>query len=330
MDRANRRRDPCRGNTETLSDFPVPLFLGSQFDHSAAVDDGGDLRLTNAQGTSPLAFEIESFEPGSAVVWVRIPNLPPTGTFVLLYYGNPSAPQANSPSVWDDDFVGVWHMGDAGNQNVDSSIHANHADFVGSVSADVGKVGAATRFSGTSFSNAGSSESLELTSTGTISAWVLFDAISTFAAPLGKAQFGDAANISYGFQRNGEVGSNGEMGLTLSSGGGELEALTSDPVNAIETWFHFTGRWDGTSAVMFDDGARSGAAIVQSITPQVNGAHPTMIGCSYSPGCTSDAGVEGLVDEVRVSRIARTDEWIATSVRGMRNQLVFFGETSSR
>ena len=302
-------------NSETLVDVPVPVVLSAaNFDFSAASSTGADLRFTTGSATEPLTYEVDEWRVDRAIVWVRLPILEPTGSTIFLYYGNAaaSAPEF-STAVFDDDFVGIWHLADAGEaEQLDASSYNNHGQPVGAVTSDVGVLESAARFDGTSFINAGNASIFELTSTGTLSAWVRFDSLTTFASPVAKTEFGDNPNYSYGFRRDGE--SSGSMAATVSDGVDDAEALTEISPPALDRWYHYTARWDGSELVMFIDGERSGAAVTQR-TSQTNSAHNVTIGCAFSPGCTSDAGVDGVVDEVRISRIARSNDWIATQFR---------------
>ncbi len=102
---------------EALTNFPAPIKLDSTFDFASAKSQGEDVRITDNQGTL-LDSEIESWSATDAVIWVRVPNLPPTGTSVELrmYYGNPAAaalPASAAKGVWSaDSYLGVWHLAD--------------------------------------------------------------------------------------------------------------------------------------------------------------------------------------------------------------------------
>ncbi|NIM29132.1 MAG: DUF2341 domain-containing protein, partial [Gammaproteobacteria bacterium] len=47
-------------------------------------------------------------------VWVKVPQIDTSGTdFITLYYGNESAPDAQSAgAVWSSGYEGVWHLND--------------------------------------------------------------------------------------------------------------------------------------------------------------------------------------------------------------------------
>ena len=88
-----------------VSDFQVRITLDSSFDFAHAKSDGSDLRVTDLNGTAQLPFWIESWSPPQATVWVKLPQLPPSGTFVYLYYGNQNPP---GPVVHEMPPIGPW------------------------------------------------------------------------------------------------------------------------------------------------------------------------------------------------------------------------------
>ncbi len=83
------------GSASDLTDFPVLINLTYDSDMKA---DFSDIRF--AQQSGLLTYWIESYTSSiSARIWVKIPNLPTTGTSVYLYYGNPVAVSVSDPSV---------------------------------------------------------------------------------------------------------------------------------------------------------------------------------------------------------------------------------------
>ena len=62
------------------------MYLGSQ-----VKSDFSDLRFTTS-GNTPMPYWVQETGSNYAVVWVKVPAIPTTGTQMYLYYGNPSAP----------------------------------------------------------------------------------------------------------------------------------------------------------------------------------------------------------------------------------------------
>ncbi len=105
------------GISENLTNFAVRVELDStNFDFSAAKDNGEDIRFIDADDATPLSFEFETWDKvgENAVFWVKIPKIDASSDysdFFYLYWGNPVAAFAASPNdVWDANAVGVYHF----------------------------------------------------------------------------------------------------------------------------------------------------------------------------------------------------------------------------
>lgn len=122
------------------SDFAVLVSLSSDTDlkSSNVQSEGEDIRFTNEDGSAVLSYEIESFSndgtDGTLVAWVKIPTLSATADTVLyMYYGNSGAGStANAASVWNTNYVGVYHMNGTGNV-IDSTSNGNDGTKVSSL-----------------------------------------------------------------------------------------------------------------------------------------------------------------------------------------------------
>ncbi len=93
----------------SLTGFQVKIPLNSTFDFSRSKNDGSDIRLTSADGITPVPFWIESWNSAekTGILWAKVPSISPTGTALFLYYGNPSAVSiSNGSAVFEffDDF----------------------------------------------------------------------------------------------------------------------------------------------------------------------------------------------------------------------------------
>ncbi len=89
-----------------------------------ARSDGYDIIFTDSGGISKLAHEIENYTSasGDLVAWVKIPRLSSsTDTTIYMYYGDASitSPTENSPFVWENNYLGVWHMNEVGDGSAD-------------------------------------------------------------------------------------------------------------------------------------------------------------------------------------------------------------------
>ncbi len=96
----------------TLTDFQLKIDLNSSFDFNKAKADGSDIRFTSADGTTVLPYWIETWSSSTenATIWVRVNEIPATGTGIYMYYGNNAATSASSGDntfLFFDDFSSV-------------------------------------------------------------------------------------------------------------------------------------------------------------------------------------------------------------------------------
>jgi len=90
-----------------LTDYQVKINIAYEPDMQP---DFADLRFVD-QGENILDYWLENYtEYENAVVWVKIPSIPTTGTTIDMYYGNPEAESLSNGDntfVFFDDFNGV-------------------------------------------------------------------------------------------------------------------------------------------------------------------------------------------------------------------------------
>ncbi len=100
-----------------VKNFPLLVRLHEDwFDFSQAQDDGADVRFATPDG-KPLGFQIEDWDPalGEASIWILIPEIQGQAVQEIeMQWGNPeSASLSNGKTVFNDSngYLSVWHMG---------------------------------------------------------------------------------------------------------------------------------------------------------------------------------------------------------------------------
>jgi len=121
-----KRKLTFSGNVSAtdLDDFPVLVhFTNHTFDFTHCQSLGQDIRFMDSDtcpsdGT-PLKHEIEHWlwdsetGEGDAWIWVKVPRIDggSVNDFIYIFYGNAGAPDGQDPTeVWDGDFEAVWHL----------------------------------------------------------------------------------------------------------------------------------------------------------------------------------------------------------------------------
>jgi MSHA biogenesis protein MshQ len=121
--------------TSDLTEFPVLVYLASDSDLAAnARGDAFDILFTAADGTTKLSHEIQDFDGGTGelVAWVKVPLLSSTvNTNLFMYFGNSgSGDQQDVANVWSNGYEAVLHLQEAGAgqafEYLDSSGNGHH------------------------------------------------------------------------------------------------------------------------------------------------------------------------------------------------------------
>lgn len=301
--------------TTTLSNFPAYIDLPYDSDMQSNYNDIRFINTSCANGGFELDFEIETDTAASADVWVEIDNLPAAGTTIAVYYGNASAVSGeNIPGTWESSHKGVWHLSeDTGDTNQDSTSNSNNGTPLYSPASVQGKIGNALNFNDDKrYINLGrpSPTKLKLSSDNypnwTISLWVKpFSNFAENAYPTMhvygdyKASVGIAVGDDQGkleFRRN------------------EVPIYSNNDVN-IDEWNHVVVTRDNNEVSIYLDGELDKK--VSTSTAIDKDDYGSFIGGYYE---YEDGTLKGLIDEVRVSDMIRTSDWIKQSYDLVQDQ----------
>ena len=271
---------------ETLNGLAVPVRLHSgNFDFVSAKADGSDLRVVAADDKTPLKFWVERFDSVNelAVVWVLLPNvLPATDKNVLyVYAGNGKAAAdsngASTPdAVVDSGALAAFHFAEK---------DGAAADQTGTIKATApvavetnGLIGQSARINGTPIVWP-DSDKLRPGPTGayTVSFWVRPDAAQGTLFQQGPLQLTLTA---------GQLAA--KLGTTTVSGGALMAA----------TWSQIVLSLGANRIALYVDGKQVGHADLPASAPPIAGQ--IQVG----------AGYQGLLDELQLAGVARSDDWI--------------------
>lgn len=279
----------------SVDNVPVLVRLSAgNFGYFADVKpDGSDFRFVAADDKTPLKFHVERFDAQNqmAFLWVQVPKLVGASKTdkIYLYYGNPDAQSAgDAAATYDADQSVVLHFGGDGMPQ-DSTAYKNNVAESSAEAAPASFSGAGLKFSGKESARVAASPSLEITAKGvTVSAWVKYDAPQGANATV--VSVGDGAReIAIGIQGLRPVAR--VLGTTV--------AATADA--AAGAWHHVAVTVGGGKSDLYVDGVAVGTT-------------PATLG-TMNAGVTLGAGFAGEIDEVEVSRTARTPDWIKASVK---------------
>ena len=316
-----------------LSNFPILVSIANNANlktvsHGGHVQNanGYDIIFTDSNGAQ-LDHEIEQYDGngGTLVAWVRIPTLAYNAdTTIYLNYGNASItlPTANPTGVWNtsNSWRGVWHLsetpadGTTGGHK-DSTSLANNGTPRDFQDGDGGSTNATGIADGADRFATGSpaddrveipdDSSLEPSGDMTVEAWVNLNSLPANSHIVYKSNSG-SPSLSYMIYVDASVGR--PRFQWYNSSGTPYDVGLSSGSLATSTWYHLVGVHDGTTLRMYVNGSNASTSTATTSGTLLNSDQTLNIGASWSGGTCPD----GLIDEVRVSAIARDACWIGT------------------
>jgi len=298
--------------TEDETNFPVLISLSSI---TGANTNGTDIRFTTSDGGTYLAREIESYASNTLVAWVKVPVLSHDyDTSIYMYWGNSSAtePAADSTygsqNVWDSNFKAVYHLKEATDATVnDSTSNANNSTAQTWTQA-TGKVDGSGSFNGTTDTITVPGDASELVSNFTIEVWGKINDLTSGRNLLGLP---------------GTSGLNNRIDLYINSGGNQINLDVYDKngsvyslnaaVTSVQDWnFYAVTRDSSVANVLYANGANAASGN----SADVRDGSATTRTLSYP--------FYGLIDEVRISSVARSAGWISTEYANQNSPSTFY------
>ena len=291
----------------TITNFPVLIDITDSNLMTYAQTSGNDIVFTSGDGTSRLNHEIESYSStsGHLIAWAKVPSLSSTqDTILYLYFGNPaSGNQQNPNGVWDSNFAMVQHLEETSGTQYDSTSNGKNAVPNGGVTQGTnGKIDGADSFSGSTsqYLSVGAVSA----SDWTISFWV--NSKSTNYPAIYPIGLGGSTGLGVG-----GTYSDFSNDFTIFDGS---TVLHGGPPVVTNTWYYATDVKSGTTYTIYVDGA-----------PQVSGVRSSISITNMILGKRSDniLPFNGILDEVRISNIPRSADWISTEYNNQNNPTTF-------
>jgi hypothetical protein len=317
------------GQPENLMSFPVLVRLdNSRLSYADTQNAGQDIRFVDSDDTTPLAYEIESWdEAGSSFVWVKVPQVDASSNadFVWMYYGNPVASDAESPTnVWDGSFEMVLHLRETSGTHFDSTSKNNDsvAIDVTAQGTSAGRIDGADDFSGINNIDVADAASLDMGASDsfTVEAWVK---TSNAGQQMIVSKEGTTGTAQYQLWTDA-----GNAKFWLHDGTLQAHAQSATSV-ANNQWRYVVGRWtDGPgNAEVFVDGTSVATATTPGLGTLAN-SRPLRIGEEGDTDPEGGFNFSGTIDEVRLSRTARSNNWIRAQHLSMSDAFISFGAQS--
>lgn len=301
-----------------------PVLVSGTFSALATTSNGGNVTNSNgydiiftsdAAGSTVLPFEQESYNPstGAIIYWVQLPTVSHTSdTVFYMFYGNASvaADQSNKNGVWDSNYAGVWHLANGSTLSAqDSTSNGNNGTIAGAT-ATTGQVDGGAKFNGTSqYIDAGNGSSLQITGNAvTVEAWFYTSELyPSQSEKMVTKEMPSNANPYVAYAMNRVGGSSAlQFGIATGGAGTYVGVNTPTPIST-NSWNHVVGTYDGSHVKIYYNGAYSNETSASGNIAST--AQHLVIGADTA---ANEEYFDGNLDEVRVSNVARSADWIST------------------
>jgi len=307
------------GRDTPLTNFPALIKFGGTFPgftyEDFASGTGGDLRFTDESGTTLLPYEIEKWQEGGvSYVWVLVPELEGTNTAIWAYWGNETetAPPLVliGPPVWTNGYLGVWHL----HADERDSTAGGYDGTPNGTTNTAGLVADARSFDGNNhYITFGDIDAFDQPRRLTASVW--------FSRRVDRDDHSNhnvdnvlMAQSSKSDNDNFEIGTDGpNVEIYIDSGSGSEDGTRNANIGIqSNTWHHLAVTYDEDDAIearVYLDGTLVHERTEWGGVFDSSRSSPLSLGIARA-GSDNWGDFSGLMDEARVSTVARSSNWV--------------------
>lgn len=298
-----------------VTNFPLCVRLNNNNFNFSQTPTGSDIRFTKKNGAL-LRCETELWDAaaGRAVLWVKVDTVfgNDSSQYINMYWGNDQAvKQPDNAGVFDtmNNFSAVWHLG--GNCK-DASPAGNNGSVCSAEDTD-GIIGMCKKFNGNdSIMIPGM---LGSPANVTLSAWVKLDTtISNGGSEV--LSIGDAVLMRMDYNHN----SLGCGGAVHVSGSPDFNHLGSGIFLGKTGWHFMAFTFNDTSftSTIYIDGVTAGSRTDPDMPIDYSGVGMNTYFGKHGNG-KNDCNFKGCIDEVRVSQVVKSADFIKLSYMNQRS-----------
>lgn len=311
-----------------LANFPIAVYLNSsRVSYGDFSTNGNDIRFIDADGTTQLDYEIEQWNTsGTSTIWVKVPDIASSNAdYVYMYYGNSGASAvASTTAVWDSNFILVDHMnsntGGTAPQSKDSVTNFAIGTTT-SVATTTGIAGVAYDMNGSSSFVGWATSTFPVLAAGTLEVWAdpdsvtgdryLFSNVKAGSTIQGEwRMFIDSANTS-------------KIMFKIECGATANNVLSDSAMSSSTGWFNAAAVWNSS-------GGTGNQKLYVNSTLQAstgNAACGMEANDNYAAGKNNglnNSFFDGQMDELRISNIARSADWISATYSTIKDTMNTF------
>jgi hypothetical protein len=323
--------------TANVYKFPVLIRLGQNERDVVTYSKGrgADLRVSKADGVTPLPYQIERWDSAGRKVeiWVLMDTVKANDSAqsIRLFWNKAGATDRSAGSAvfgTSNGYAAVWHQapGTTGSTG-DATSNLNNALWAGAATSTEGAIGPARLYNTSGagdYDTVGANSTFDMSANDrvTVSAWVKrLGGNASGGAHEGIAGLFDwnrngtgVANRSYDLVHNTGDGFTFHVSSTGGDGANEVIAVSGMPATD-GVWTHVAGTVDGTNINVYVNGAPAIAAPYTGniyFPATLPGMGPFTIGRMDDNGSLGQY-FNGAIDEVQVSNVARSADWMKLS-----------------
>ncbi|WP_426243421.1 LamG-like jellyroll fold domain-containing protein [Nocardioides sp. LHG3406-4] len=322
------------GLSGSLEGFPALVKLDND-DLDFAAADPDHLVFTAGSDPTPLSYQVEKWEPTGSSVWVKLPNVGATASEIELYFDGAPQNTTTATDVWDTDYITVNHFNAASGDFADATANGWTGTAIGanaSYGAESGSGTPAYQITGANTSiDFGTEMAHASTAAVTFSTSVWLDPSQCTAEDTGYRVL--AGRDIGGGKKPGETYSlvcyqgkvfprfvvgDGTTSVGVNASNGNALASTEWPAGA---WHELATTFDGSMIRTYLDGEEMATYAVSGtigdgLTP------PRFIVDGYD---NATGGVKMAIDEMRISTVARSADWMKAEHLAQTGALVKVG-----
>ena len=277
-------------------------------DATADKCDGGDsIRFLLPDNSTELPYEIEDWTDGNdRIVWVNVSRVESgSDSVILMYYNNSGASDGQDVTgTWDSNYVMVQHMNDSTTSTITDSTSYNNDGTKTTSNNPVeisSKIAKGQDFDGSDSIDCGGDASVNFTGSFTAEVWFKLDTITQHQGIVGRGnQISSVADWYVAVLEANTIYCN-----LYAIGGASIVDVASTNTVTTGTWYYMYISWDGTSLLLYVNTEKwandTGAGAIRATQNTVIGDENIV----YEP--------YGIIDEVRLSNIARNASWLNAS-----------------
>jgi len=301
--------DHTKCGTEDSSDFPVLVYFSAAALKDAA--HGGDVQssagadilfFSDSALTTQLASEIDYYDAVNGIgwFWVKIATLSHTADGTIYMGVGNSAPPSRTTNPWDTNYKGVWHLPNGASLSGADSTGLNSVTYNSNPpTAAAGQIDGGASFVSSERSAIQTNFTQDL-STFTVSFWIKGNTAPTSGSG-GSTVLARGSNFWFVWDHN-DSGFQNVVYYFTASPYAYTKAKFAAPTGGV--WYYWVAIYGAGHLLAYTDGDLT-TDTPNSQAPDSSTDPMYMMGC-YGGGVNP----AGMKDEVRVSSVARTADWI--------------------